>query len=452
LVQLLGAGCHMTSDENARADLVRIFRAALDAVAPDQLSAAALRGELSGAEIVPEFVASAKRIFVLAVGKAASRMMAAAEQQLGGRISDAVAVVPAADLEQNHTGTRIARFFPGGHPLPDADSVGAAQASLAMLAGLDADDMLLVLLSGGASAMIVAPADPVTLEDKIAVNAALLRVRASINEINAVRKHLSAIKGGRLLRHCNGARVLSLILSDVRGNDLATIGSGPTAADHTTFEDARAVLIRHSLWGRTPERVREYLEAGAAGEFDETVKAGDPVLQRVTNIICGDNVRALAAADVAARALGYQVDRWRELYGEAADLGRTLAAHLSALSGERRCVLTGGEPVVTVRGGGKGGRAQELALSLAIELDRLAPQAPIAALCAATDGVDGPTDAAGAFATPSTVARARAANLNPQQHLARNNSYALLKACGDLFQTGPTGTNVTDIFVALVNY
>ncbi len=442
----------MTSHQQARDDLARIFRAALDAVAPDTLTATALRGELSGAEIVPDVVASGKRIFVLAAGKAASRMMVAAEQHLSGRISDAVAVVPAADLEQDRAAMRIARFFPGGHPLPDANSASAAQAALSMLEGLSADDLLLVLLSGGASAMIAAPAAPVTLEDKIAVNAALLRVRASIGEINAVRKHLSAIKGGRLLRYCNGARVLSLILSDVRGNDLATIGSGLTAADHTTFEDARAVLIRHSLWGRTPERVREYLEAGAAGEFDETVKAGDPVLERVTNVIIGDNARALAGADAAAQAMGYQVDRWRELYGEAADLGRALAAHLSALSGERRCVLAGGEPVVTVRGGGKGGRAQELALSLAIELDRLVPQSRIAVLCAATDGVDGPTDAAGAFATPSTVARARAANLNAQEHLARNNSCALFKACGDLFQTGPTGTNVTDIFIALVNY
>ena len=300
--------------------------------------------------------------------------------------------------------------------------------------------------------MLAAPAAPITLEDKIAVSAALLRVRASIGEINTVRKHLSAVKGGQLLRHCHHARVLSLILSDVRGNDLATIGSGLTAADHTKFEDARGVLIRHSLWGRTPERIRDYLEAGAAGEFPETIKTGDPALERVTNIIIGDNARALDSAAQVAAALGYQVDRWRELYGEAADLGRALAAHLSALRGARRCVLAGGEPVVTVRGAGRGGRAQELALSLAIELERMTPQGRIAALCAATDGTDGPTDAAGAFATPTTAARARAANLRPEESLARNNSYPLLKACGDLFQTGPTGTNVTDIFIALVNY
>ncbi len=439
----------MTTEEQARDDLTRIFRAALDAVEPDTLTATALRGELGGAEDVPDVVAAARRVFVFAVGKAAARMIAAAQQHLAGRISDAVAVVPAADLEHARDGVR---FYGGGHPLPDGNSVAAATAVLAMLANLTPNDLLLVLLSGGASAMLAAPADPVTLEDKIAVTTALLRVRASISEINAVRKHLSAIKGGRLLRHCNGARVLSLILSDVRGNDLATIGSGLTAADHMTFEDARAVLIRHSLWGRTPERVREYLEAGAAGDFEETVKAGDPILERVTNVVVGDNARALAAAGAAAESMGYRVDRWRELYGEAADLGRALAAHLSAISGDRRCVLAGGEPVVTVHGNGKGGRAQELALSLGIELDRLAPQCRIAALCAATDGVDGPTDAAGAFATPTTVARARAANLDPSQSLARNNSYPLLKACGDLFQTGPTGTNVTDIFIALINY
>ncbi len=434
------------SDEQARADLVRIFRAALDAVEPAALTAMALRGTLAGAEAAPDIVAAARRIFVLAVGKAASRMMAAVEEHLPGRIADAIAVVTVADVAAG--GLRIARNYFASHPLPDASSVDAAKAAIAMLETLGADDLLIVLLSGGASAMLAAPAAPITLEDKVAVSAALLRVRASIGEINAVRKHLS---GGQLLRHCNGARVMSLILSDVRGNDLATIGSGITAADSTSFEDARAVLVRYSLWGRTPEPVRDYLEAGAAGEFPETVKAGNAVLERVTNIIIGDNVRALAGAAEAARALGYQVDRWRELYGEAVDLGRALGAHISALTGKRRCVLAGGEPVVTVRGAGRGGRAQELALSLAIELDRLAPQARIAALCAATDGTDGPTDAAGGFATPQTVARARAAGLDAQQSLARNNSHPLLRACDDLFQTGPTGTNVTDIFIALVN-
>jgi glycerate 2-kinase len=438
----------MTSThDQARADLVRIFRAALDAVEPRMLTEMALRGELAGTQRVPDAVASAPRIFVLAVGKAAPGMMLAAQHCLAGRITDAIAVV--------NVGERVAlkaRVYPASHPLPDPSSVAAAHAAVAMLKLLTPDDLLIVLISGGASAMMAAPAAAISLEDKIAVTAGLLRVRASIGEINAVRKHLSAIKGGQLLRHCNGAAVLSLILSDVRGNDLATIGSGLTAADSTTFEEARGVLVRYSLWGRTPERVREYLEAGAAGEFPETLKAGDPLLARVNNIIIGDNARALAAAAAQAQVLGYQVERWRELYGEAADLGRSLAAHLTSLDGELRCVVAGGEPVVTVRGGGRGGRAQEMALSLAIELDHLAPRSRIVALCAATDGADGPTDAAGAFAAPQTAARARAAHLNPRESLMRNNSYPLLKACGELFQTGPTGTNVTDIFIALVNY
>ena len=441
-------------DARARADLVRIYRAALEAVQPRDLTAQALSGALGGTAAVPDIVASARRIFVLAVGKAAARMMAAVEERLAGRIADAIAVVPAADLTTDAeaiAAVRIAQVYPSSHPLPGDASVAAANAAQAMLQRLTADDLLIVLLSGGASAMIAAPAAPVTLEDKIAVSAALLRARASIGEINAVRKHLSALKGGQFLRCRNGAGALSLILSDVRGNDLATIGSGLTAADPTTFEDARGVLIRHSLWGRTPERVRDYLEAGAAGEFRETVKPGDPLLQRVTNIVIGDNARALAGADSAAATMGYQVERWRDLYGEAADLGRAFGAHLIAISGERRCVLAGGEPVVTVKGSGRGGRAQELALALAIELAR-APGARITALCAATDGIDGPTDAAGAFASPTTVARAIAANLNPQESLARNNSYFLLKACGELFQTGPTGTNVTDALIALVNY
>jgi glycerate-2-kinase len=444
----------MITEQQARSDLVRIFRAALDAVEPASLTSGALRGDLTGAEGVPDLVASARGIFLLAVGKAAAPMMTAAERHLEGRIADAIAVVPSGDAAADEAAyaLRVARIYPASHPLPDASSVAAADAALAMLDQLTPDDLLMVLLSGGASAMLAAPARPISLEDKSAVSAALLRVRASIGEINTVRKHLSAVKGGQLLRHCHGARVLSLILSDVRGNDLATIGSGLTAPDPTRFEEARGVLIRYSLWGRTPEPVRDYLEAGAAGQFPETIKAGDPVLERVTNIIIGDNARALGSAAQAAAVLGYQVDRWRELYGEAADLARALAAHLSALSGERRCVLAGGEPVVTVRGAGRGGRAQELALSLAIELERLTPQGRIAALCAATDGIDGPTDAAGAFATPTTAARARAVNLRPEESLTRNNSYPLLKACGDLFQTGPTGTNVTDIFIALVNY
>jgi len=224
---------------------------------------------------------------------------------------------------------------------------------------------------------------------------------------------------------------LSLILSDVAHNDLATIGSGPTAADPTTFAEAIGALKRRGLWGRAPEAIRERLERGAAGEIAETVKPGDPLLACADNLVIGDNRVAIDAAAGAASAAGYTVDRWRELYGEADDVGRALAAHLSAIGGARVCVVAGGEPVVTMRGRGRGGRAQQAALAMAIELERIGRERRIMALFAGTDGIDGPTDAAGAFVSPRTVERAREARLDPGVALARNDAYPLFAALGE---------------------
>ena len=323
----------------------------------------------------------------------------------------------------------------------------------------------MVALSGGASALIAAPAGGVTLADKIAISSALMRAGANIHELNTVRKHLSAIKGGRLLAAtAAGVEVLGLILSDVPADPLsddpakvlATIGSGPTAADPTRYTEAIAVLKRRKAWGRAPETIRDHLERGAAGEFDETVKPGDGALMRVTNAIIGDNRTAVEAAAEIAAALGYQVQLARELGGEADELGRTLAQQMSEISAERVCLIAGGEPVVTVKGDGRGGRAQQSALALAIELARIAGDRAIPiraiAMFAGTDGIDGPTDAAGAIATSETVARAAEAHLDPYAALSRNDAYEFFKALGDLVIVGPTGTNVADIFVALVNY
>ena len=211
------------------------------------------------------------------------------------------------------------------------------------------------------------------------------------------------------------------------------------------------MLIRYGLWLREPPLVRGHLESGAAGQLAETVKPGNAVLERVTNLIIGDNAAALAGASDAAVSLGYTVDYWRELYGESREIGRALAAHLCAMRQRRLCVLAGGEPVVTVRGDGRGGRAQELALSLALELDRIGRERRIAVLASGTDGIDGPTDAAGAFAYPDSGARAIAAGVDPEAALARNDSYRVFDACGDLFRPGPTGTNVADIVIALID-
>jgi len=250
--------------------------------------------------------------------------------------------------------------------------------------------------------------------------------------------------------------VLTLILSDVPGNDLATIGSGPTVADSTTYNDAISVLKRRGAWGRAPEAVRDHLERGAAGEFSETVKPGNAALARATNVIVGDNRVAVDAAAEAARALGYRVERGRELGGEANDLGRTIALQVKEIGTERVCLVAGGEPVVTVKGTGRGGRAQQCALAMAIELANASLPREVAgqvmALFAGTDGIDGPTDAAGAIATSETIARAAEAGVDPQAALKRNDAYEFFKALGDLVIVGPTGTNVADVMIALVNY
>jgi glycerate 2-kinase len=446
--------------DDVRARLLRILRAAIAAADPSRLISAALDGTAAGAGAVPASIDSAARIYVLAIGKAARAMSSELERRLGARLAGGLVVAPPGAGRVQLAPDAAAPLAPesslhvviGGHPLPDAGSERAARAALALLQDAGRDDLVIVALSGGASAMFAAPAPGLALDEKIAVTGAMLRAGAPISELNAVRKHLSAVKGGRLVQACNGARVIGLILSDVAGNDPATIGSGPTAPDPTTFADAISILKHRRVWGRAPERVRDFLERGNAREVPETPKADDPAFERVTNVIIGDNGVALDAAGAAARAAGFAVRRARELSGEADDLGRALAAELAGISGDRVCVLSGGEAVVTVRGGGRGGRAQQCALSLALELDRIAPARRIAALVAGTDGIDGPTDAAGAFASPATVARAAAAGLDAAASLRRNDAYNLFDALGDLVRIGPTGTNVADLLIALVNW
>ena len=469
----------------ARADLETIYRAAVAAVDPARLVGRAMDGGCHGAEDVPDLIAGAKRVFMLAVGKAAAPMAREIERRIGDKLADAIAVIPkvspatteqililkeAATAERaliprrrrsgpatthpaliESAGSKM-RVLASSHPVPDESSEAAADAACEMLHGAAADDLVIVALSGGASAMFTWPAEGIPLADKIAVNQAMLKAGASIRELNVVRKHLSAVKGGRLIRHCGGARVLGLIISDVPGNDLATIGSGLTAGDWSSFGDAVAVMKRCNIWGRAPESIRGYLERAVAGEADATVKCNDPILERVTNVIIGDGNLALEGAARAAAALGYHPDRRIEMRGEANDVGLAIAKYLCEVTNERVCAMASGEPVVTVRGAGRGGRAQQCALAAAIELSEIGPGRRITALFAGTDGIDGPTDAAGAFASPGTVADGGRAGVSAATALIRNDSYNFFKAAGGLFVTGPTGTNVSDIFVALVNY
>jgi hydroxypyruvate reductase len=385
------------------------------------------------------------RIFLIAAGKAAVPMAQAIEEIVGMPLAQEIVVA-----KHGHTGPlRDSVAIEAGHPIPDAAGENAANKVRNLLGNLKTRDLLLVAISGGASAILPAPAGPITLNAKQNTTDLLLRAGANIHELNAVRKHLSFLKGGRLAKLASPAKVVSLLLSDVIGDPLDVIGSGPTAPDESSFGDAIAVLERYDLLERVPRTVRSYLEAGVKGQIEETPKPGDPVFDNVRNLVVGSNRLALEAAQREALTLGYEAQILSSVVeGEARDVGVECANSLRTISrdGRPRCVLTGGETTVTVRGAGKGGRNQELALAAAIEISGLEN---VAVLSAGTDGTDGPTDAAGAFASGSTVTRAAKLGINAQEHLMHNNAYPLFEALGDLIRTGPTGTNVMDIQILL---
>ena len=388
-------------------------------------------------------------VYVLGGGKAAAPMAAALEEILGDRLTDGVVSVKYG----HRVPTARVRVLEAGHPLPDAASIAAAEAVVALARRAGEADLVFVLLSGGGSALLTSPADGVTLEAKLAVTRMLLDAGAPIGDLNTVRKHLSRIKGGWLAGHIAPARSVTLALSDVLGNPLDLIASGPTVPDLTTFEDALAVLRWGEVLDGVPQAVADHLRAGAAGLVAETPKPGAPIFRHARTIIVGDLSQALRAAEKSARGEGFTTAVLSTaVEGEAREVGaafgrRARAAHEGRYGPLPVCLLQGGEPTVTVRGGGKGGRNQEVALGAALEIDGL-PRTLI--LSAGTDGTDGPTDAAGAVVDGTTIARARGLGLDPRDHLDRNDAYPLFAALGDLLITGPTLTNVNDLMLALV--
>jgi len=424
----------MTPDPatDARGFLRALFDAALEAVAPAKALAAHLPAPPPGRTVVVGF------------GKAAAAMARAVEDAWDGPLSGLVVTayghgVPCRRIE----------VVEAAHPVPDAAGEAAARRILDAVSGLSEDDLALCLISGGGSALAPAPAPGLTLADKQAVGRALLRAGATISEINSVRKHLSAIKGGRLAAAAAPARLVALAISDVPGDDPATIASGPTVADPTTFADARAVLAKYGI--APPAPVARHLEAAA----DETPKPGDPRLARAETRIIARAQDALEAAAARARASGVRpLILGDSIEGESREVARAFAA--IARQAARRaqparapCVLlSGGETTVTVRGRGRGGRNAEFQLALALAL---AGEPGVHALACDTDGIDGSEDNAGALVAPDTLARAAAAGLDPRARLADNDAYGFFAALGDLVVTGPTRTNVNDfraIFVA----
>ncbi len=438
-----------------RETILAVQQAALDAVEPG----AAVRrhvqrqGNLLTVAGRAYDLATIERVWVVGGGKAATAMVAALYGILGERLTGGLAITKYDHIDPS-LATGPVEVAEAGHPLPDDAGVDGARRMADLLAGTAEHDLVLAVVSGGGSALMTLPAEGLTLDDLQNTTELLLRCGATIVELNMVRKHLSAIKGGGLARLAAPAPVASLVLSDVVGDPLDVIASGPLSPDTSTFGDAWSVVERYDLVERLPLAVRARLEAGLDGRLADTPKPGDPLFEQVYNVVVGSNRQAAQAAVDAARARGLNALLLSTFVeGEAREVAHVAAALAKELHSYNRpvprpaCLVWGGETIVRVRGEGKGGRNQELALAAALAMEGL-PGVVLVAL--GTDGTDGPTDAAGAVATGGTVARARSLGLEPEIYLDHNNSYVFFDFLGDLICTGPTGTNVNDLLMLYV--
>ncbi len=389
-----------------------------------------------------------RRVWGISIGKAAVPMAEALTERLGGALAGGVL------LTRYGYGGQVDGFLvrEAGHPIPDENGVLAAAEIARMTADVGPDDLVICLLSGGGSALLAAPQPGVTIDDLAVTTDLLIQSGAAIDETNTVRRHLSTLQGGQLARRLQPATVITLALSDVIGDRLEAIASGPTAPDPTCFGDAIGVLHRYRLWERSPALVRKHLERGMAGEVDDTVNPGDPVFRGSAIEIVGNNDALLDALEDAGRAAGCRTLRAVEpVRGEARHVARDIARCAVDLVGgdsQRTLYIAGGETTVTVRGNGRGGRNQELALAAALEIDGIEGLC-IAAL--ATDGSDGVTEAAGAIIDGRSADTIRRAGIDPEAALHDNDSHAALKASGDLLQTGPTRTNIADACIVLID-
>ena len=390
-------------------------------------------------------------IFVVGGGKASGLMAEALEIILKDRITDGCLNVPYAS---GHYEVRRIKLQEASHPVPDEAGVKGTRRMLDFANQADENDLIICLISGGGSSLMPLPRDEISLQDKKIVTEALLKSGASINEINAVRKHISDFKGGWLAKKAYPATVINLLLSDVVGDPLDVIASGPTVPDTTTFQDAIKVLKKHTVWNKVPESVKKTLLNGEKGQVSETPKTHDAAFKRVYNFIVGNNRSASLAAYDELRDAGLNtLFLTSYMEGEARHVGRMFAAIVREIVASGKPIpkpsgiVTGGETTVTVVGEGAGGRNQETALGAALKIDGV-KGAVIASI--STDGIDGPTDAAGALADGKTILRSRELELNAEELLADNNSYAFFSKLSDLIFTGPTGTNVNDISVIVV--
>lgn len=440
---------HQDMSESLKIDAMKIIHAAIDAVRPSSV----MRQQVTLDDEVLKIVdlkyelKSIRRLCVLGAGKASAAMAASLEGVLEDRITDGcVATKYDHAITSRHVSIREA-----GHPVVDQQGLDASREILHLAESLNGDDLAIVLISGGASALLERFPDSIPLSDAQLTFDLLLRSGADIAEMNALRKHISRVKGGQLARVLAPCPSITLLISDVIGDSLDVIGSGPTAPDQSTFADAWAVLERYRLVDAIPRSIRDYLQDGLRGDIPETPKPDDPSFRLTRHRILASNEIALEAARRQAAQLGYDARVVSStVTGEPTGVARMVSERLRNAQNTNAgpfCLIYGGEMTVTVRGSGKGGRCQEFALAALKHIEELAPGYLIAAV--GTDGTDGPTDAAGGMITEECAAKSRDLGLSVEEYLNRNDAYNFLNAIDSLVFTGPTGTNVMDVIIAM---
>jgi len=435
-----------------RKDAFSIFQVGLNAVDPKAAVRRTLRLEGDDLKVVNQSydLSAFENVYVVGAGKASAMMAQALEEILGERLSSGII-----NVKVGHgASVKKVRIIEAAHPVPDEAGLQGTREIIQLLQKTSEKDLVVCLLSGGGSALLPCPAAGITLKNKQTVTQLLLDCGADIHEINAIRKHISAVKGGRLAQLTYPSRLVSLILSDVIGDNLDSIASGPTVPDRTTFSDCLSILRKYRLLEEVPDPVRRTLEMGAEGQVAETPKAEDPAFERTQNEIIGSNLLAVQAAARKARELGYNpLILSTMINGETKEVAKVHAAIAKEVVktgnpvAQPACIVSGGETTVTIRGKGLGGRNQEFVLAAALEIASL-ENAII--LSGGTDGTDGPTDAAGAIADGETISRATQLGISAEESLENNDSYHFFEKLGDLVITGPTLTNVMDLRLILV--
>lgn len=439
---------------SARVNAIEIFKAAVAAVQPEPLIPAHLFIEGNTLHIFNQEFSLNRLpgIYIIGAGKASAAMAKSVENILGELITDGVVVTKYEHaLKLDTISCREA-----AHPVPDEAGLEATQKTIELLFRVKENDIVICLVSGGASSLWIDLPQGASLNDVQQTFELLLKSGAAIDEMNAVRKHLSVIKGGQLIRYASKARWFSFIISDVPGDDLSVIASGPTVADNSSFLDVAAILAKYQLTDLIPAAVLSHIKKGCNDAIGETVKANDPIFKNVQNLIIGSNAIALQAAEVKASQLGYHIAAVNGgMKGDAGDLGREMVNTCYNYKGNLpACLLYGGETTVRVKGNGKGGRNQQMALSALLVMESFLEGATpnrVTFLAAGTDGTDGPTDSAGAIADVSILSAAQEKHLIIAEYLEDNDAWHFFEQAGGLIKTGPTQTNVMDLVVIIID-